>query len=74
MRTHLANSAYDVPHNDFYPTGSVLGGLPIARALYDVTGFSAYLPLGGWRHAEITGRRYVSCMAIHYEVPGGSQS
>jgi hypothetical protein len=74
MRTHLANSAYDIPHNDFYLAVSVLGGLPIARARYDATVFSPYLPLASWRHEEITGRRYVSCMAPHCEVSGGSQS
>jgi|GEM_PF-6132033 hypothetical protein len=74
MKTHLANAAYDLPHNGSYPTVSVLGSLPIARALYGAPVFSPYLPLVSRQHAEITGRHYVSYVAIHYEVSGGSQS
>ena len=74
MRTHLANAAYDVPHDDSYQDISVLGGLSITRALCGAPVFTPYLPLVNWRHEEITGKRYVSCMAIHYEVSGGSQS
>ena len=74
MRTRLANAAFDVLHYGSYLTVSVLGGLPIARARYDATVFSPYQPLVNWRHAEITERHCVSCMAIPYEVQEGSQS
>jgi hypothetical protein len=74
MRTHLANAAYDVLHDGSYPTVSVLGGLPIAYALYGVTMSSTYLPLASWQRPEITGRHRISCTAIPSEVQEGSQS
>jgi hypothetical protein len=74
MKTHLANAAYDVLDYGSYPIVSVLGGLPIARALYSATVFSPYLSLANWQRPEITGRRCVSCTAISYEVQEGSQS
>jgi hypothetical protein len=74
MKAHLASAAYDIPYYGFYPTVSVFGGLPIARALYRVTAFSSYLPLMSWRYAEVTESHYVSYRTFHCEVSEGSQS
>ena len=74
MKAHLASAAYDVPYYGFYPTVSVFGGLPTARAFYGVAAFSPYMPLVSWRHAEMTESHYVSNMTFHCEVSEGPQS
>jgi hypothetical protein len=74
MRTQLANAAYDVLHGGSYPTVSILGGFPIASALYGAAVFSPYLLLPSWQRPEKTGRPCLSCTAICYEIEEGLQS
>jgi hypothetical protein len=74
MKTDLAHAAYDVPDYGSSPTALVLGGLPAARALYDMTVFSPHLSLMNWRGMGITESRCLTCTANCRQFRKGVQS
>lgn len=74
MKKYLAGAANDVPDYGLYSTASVLGGVPAAPVLFDMTALSPGVSLVKWPHSGIAERLCRECAAIPCQPREGSQS